>query len=66
MIQLDEDTRKLLRKLQRTNRDKDILVKVTVLLMLDHGFSPEAIVNSLGIDDSTVFRYPKAFKEKGL
>jgi transposase len=66
MIQLDEDTRKRLRKLQRTNRDKNIFVKVTVLLMLDQGFSPEAIANSLGIDDSTVFRYQKAFKEKGL
>ncbi|MDV7395823.1 helix-turn-helix domain-containing protein, partial [Arthrospira platensis SPKY1] len=34
--------------------------------MLDQGFTPEAIANSLGIDESTIFRYQKAFKESGL
>lgn len=66
MIQLDEDTRRRLRKLQRTNKDKTIFVKVTVLLMLDQGFSPESIANSLGIDQSTLFRYQSAFKDNGL
>ena len=66
MIQMDEETRKRLRKLQKTNRDKNIFVKVTVLLMLDQGISPEVIAISLGIDNSTVFRYQNTFQEKGL
>ena len=66
MIQLDEDTRKRLRKLQKTNKDKNVFVKVTVLLMLDQGLSAEVIANSLGIDESTFFRYQKDFKENGL
>jgi transposase len=66
MIQLDEETRKRLRKLQKTNKDKNVFVKVTVLLMLDQGISAEVIANSLGIDESTFFRYQKDFKENGL
>ena len=63
MIQLEEDTRKRLRKLQKANKDKTVFIKVTVLLMLDQGFTVEVIVNSLGIDESTLFRYQKNFKE---
>lgn len=66
MIQLDEETRKRLRQLQKTNKDKTVFVKATVLLMLDQGYTPEAIATSLGIDASTIFRYQKAFKETGL
>jgi transposase len=66
MIQLEEDTRKRLRKLQKANKDKTVFIKVTVLLMLDQGFSVEVIANSLGIDESTLFRYQKNFKERGL
>ncbi|MBK6902029.1 MAG: helix-turn-helix domain-containing protein [Saprospirales bacterium] len=65
MVQLDENTRKQLRKLQRTDKDKKVFVKVTVLLMLDEGFSPEMIARSLGIEDSTLYRYQKDFNEKG-
>lgn len=66
MVQLDENTRKQLRKLQRTDKDKKVFIKVTVLLMLDEGFSPEMIARSLGIEDSTLYRYQKDFNEKGL
>lgn len=61
MVQLDEQTRNQLRFLQRTNKDKKVFIKVTVLLMLDSGFSPELVAQSLGIDDSTVFRYQKGW-----
>lgn len=52
--------------MQRTNKDKKVFIKVTVLLMLDSGFSAESVALSLGIDDSTVFRYQKAWRESDL
>jgi transposase len=66
MIQLSDTTRALLRREQKTNRDKRAYVKVTVLLMLDQGFTAEDVSASLGIDGSTVYRYIHAFEEKGL
>lgn len=66
MIHLDEGTVKRLRVLQRAHKDKRVFVKVTVLLMLHQGFTPQMIADSLGIDDSTVFRYRQGFEEFGL
>jgi transposase len=66
MIQLDDDTIKRLRLLQRKEKDKRFYIKVTVLLMLHHGFSAQMIAASLGIDDSTVYRYQQGFEELGL
>jgi transposase len=66
MLQLDTKTVKRLRLMQRIERDKRIYVKVTVLLMLHQGFTPQVIAQSLGIDDSTVYRYRQAFEGLGL
>lgn len=66
MVQLNEQTRRQLRFLQKTNKDKKVFIKVTVLLMLDSGFSAESVALSLGIDDSTVFRYQKAWLASDL
>lgn len=66
MIRLDEDTRKQLRKLQKTNKDKKVFIKVTVLLMLNKGYSPIDIADDLGIDESSIYRYQKSFEELGL
>ncbi|MBK8555968.1 MAG: IS630 family transposase [Lewinellaceae bacterium] len=66
MIHLDEATVKRLRFLQRTNKDRRVFIKVTVLLMLHKQFSPQDIADSLGIDDSTVYRYRQAFDALGL
>ena len=66
MIHLDDDTVKRLRVLQRAHKDKRVFVKVTVLLMLHQGFTPQMIADSLGIDDSTVYRYRQGFEELGL
>lgn len=66
MVQLNEQTRNQLRFLQKTNKDKKVFIKVTVLLMLDSGFSPEQVAQSLGIDDSTVFRYQKGWLDSDL
>jgi transposase len=66
MIHLDDGTVKRLRVLQRAHKDKRVFVKVTVLLMLHQGFTPQMIADSLGIDDSTVYRYRQGFEELGL
>lgn len=66
MIHFDEDTVKRLRVLQRQHRDKRVYVKVTVLLMLHQGCTPLFIAESLGIDDSTVYRYRQGYEELGL
>ena len=66
MIYLDDDTIKRLRREQRTNKDRRVFIKVTVLLMLHNHFSPQQIAESLGIDDATVYRYRHAFETLGL
>lgn len=66
MIQLDSDTIKRLRLLQRKHKDKRVYIKVTVVLMLHQGCTAQMIAESLGIDDSTVYRYHQGFEEFGL
>lgn len=34
--------------------------------MFHHGFTPQMIAESLGIDDPTVYRYRQGFEELGL
>lgn len=41
-------------------------IKVTVILMLYQGYSVEMISLALGIDDNTVYRYEKGYRERGL
>jgi transposase len=62
MIPLQDDTREQLRRLQRSEKDKRRYIKVTVLLMLDGGFSAEQIAFALGIDDSTVYRHIERYQ----
>ncbi|MEZ4942426.1 MAG: IS630 family transposase [Saprospiraceae bacterium] len=66
MIHLDATTVKRLRLMQRIEKDKRVYIKVTVLLMLHQGLTPLTIAESLGIDDSTVYRYRLAYEEMGL
>lgn len=66
MIHLDAKTIQRLRVMQRLEKDKRVYIKVTVLLMLYHDFTPQMIAESLGIDDSTVYRYRQGFEELGL
>lgn len=66
MIHLEEDTVKRLRVLQRRHKDKRVFVKVTVLLMLHQGCTAQFVAESLGIDDSTVYRYCQGFEDFGL
>jgi transposase len=66
MFPLDEATVKRLRFLQRTNKDKRVFIKVTVLLMLHGGCSPDQIATYLGIDDGTVYRYRQGYEKRGI
>lgn len=66
MIHLDAKTISRLRVMQRKEKDKRVYIKVTVLLMLHYGFTPQMIAESLGIDDSTVYRYRQGYEELGL
>jgi hypothetical protein len=45
MIQLDDSTVKRLRVLQRAHKDKRVFVKVTVLLMLHQGCTPQFVAD---------------------
>ncbi|MEO6049440.1 MAG: winged helix-turn-helix domain-containing protein, partial [Candidatus Kapaibacterium sp.] len=49
--------------MQRSEKDKRRYVKITVLLMLDLGFSVEHTANALGIDGATVYRYLEIYDD---
>ncbi len=65
-FELEEKERKLLREIQRNEKYKRDYVKVTILLMLDLGQSPQNIALFLGIHDSTVYRYLETYQTLGL
>ena len=56
-----------LRRIQKKEKfHRRRFVKATVLLMLHSGLTVEEICRSLSLDDNTLYRYTKAFQEKGL
>ena len=65
-VVLTDSERQQLRQLQKQRRDDEGYVKVTVLLMLDHGRPAGIIAQDLGLDDGTVYRYAEAFGRLGL
>lgn len=65
MLTLDDDMRSRLRRMQRTEKDKRRYVKITVLLMLDLGFSVADTATALGVDDATVYRYTEQYRSTG-
>lgn len=65
-LELNEKERKLLREIQRNEKYKRDYVKVTVLLMLDLGETPQKIALFLGIDGSSVYRHSDTYQSKGL
>ena len=62
MIELDSQTRFTLRQMQRREKDRRRLIKITVILMLDGGISIEDICYTFGIDDSTIYRYAEKYR----
>ncbi len=65
-VSLTAVERQELRQLQRQRRDDDGYVKVTVVLMLDAGRSLATVAQDLGLDETTVYRYVRAFADLGL
>jgi transposase len=65
-VTLSDTDRVLLRQAQRASRGQAGYVPVTVLLMLDHGRSAAGIAQDLGLDESTVYRYARAYQDLGL
>lgn len=65
-FKLTDHDRDLLRAVQQNERHKRNYVKVTVLLGLDKGKSPEDLGDLLGLHISSVYRYVSYFEENGL
>ncbi len=65
-VSLTAAERQELRQLQKQRRDDDGYVKVTVVLMLDAGWPLGSVAEALGLDETTVYRYVRAFTELGL
>jgi transposase len=66
-FQLSQEEIKELRRIQQKDRfHRRRFVKATVLIMLHRQLSIEDIEVSLGIDDNTIRRYVKGYRERGL
>lgn len=65
-FRLSDTARSDLKTFQRNVSDRSSYVKVTTLLLLDKGLPIAEISDYLGIDDSTVYRYRKAYDTDGL
>ena len=65
-VSLTDSDRQALRQLQKQRRDEAGYVKVTVILLLDKQRPLASIADDLGLDDSTVYRYARAFSDLGL
>ena len=63
---LTDAERTQLRQWQKQRRDEDGYVKVTVLLMLDAGRPLASVADDLGLDETTVYRYARAFTTLGV
>ena len=66
MLNLTDIDRRQMRQLQRTEKNKSLYVRLTVLLMFDDGFSVQQIETSLGIDQTTINRYLRLYQSSGL
>ena len=67
VFELSPEEMKELRRIQQKDRfHRRRFVKATVLIMLHRQLSIEDIEVSLGIDDNTVRRYVKGYRERGL
>lgn len=64
---LSPDERNILREAQKAYRhDNRIYLRITVLLMMDQGFSADQISDALGLDRSTVYRYHQRYLSVGF
>ena len=55
-----------LRRLHRTIKDKKAADRIKAVLMLHYGFTYQEIAKALFLDETTLNRYVKRFREKGI
>lgn len=55
-----------LRRLHRTIKDKKAADRIKAVVMLHYGFTYQEIAKALFLDETTLNRYVKRFKEKGI
>ena len=65
-VTLTNSERQHLRQLQKQRRDEDGYVKVTVILLLDKRRPLASVADDLGLDETTVYRYARAFTTLGV
>jgi len=65
-VTLTNSERKHLRQLQKQRRNEDGYVKVTVILLLDKRRPLASVADDLGLDETTVYRYARAFTALGV
>lgn len=65
-MRLAREERVKIEALRRQTREKKPYVRLSVLIMLDEGFTQEVIAVSLGIDSDTVSHYQQKYREQGL
>lgn len=65
-MRLDKEERVKIEQLRRQTRDKKQHVRLSVLVMLDEGYSHEVIAVSQGIDTDTVGNYKRKYLGQGL
>ena len=65
-VMLTNSERQHLRQLQKQRRDEDGYVKVTVILLLDKRRPLASVADDLGLDETTVYRYARAFTPLGV
>jgi transposase len=65
-MRLSKETRAEIEQLRRQTRDKKQHIRLSVLIMLDEGFTYEVIAVSLGIDVDTVGNYKRKYLGQGL
>jgi transposase len=65
-MRLNQEDRVKIEQLRRQTRDKKQHVRLSVLIMLDEGYTHEVIAVSQGIDSDTVGNYKRKYLHAGL
>ena len=65
-MRLSKEERVQIEQLRRQTRDKKQHVRLSVLIMLDEGYTHEVIAVSQGIDADTVSNYKRKYLHEGL
>ena len=65
-LELTECDFKILKDIQRIEKNKIDYIKVTVLIMIHNGFKAKIIEDTLGIDTTTIYRYLSSYNKDGL